>query len=648
MFSLLAMAAVLHAAQPADDSWPRPSKAVPCGGFASNSKIVNPPELKSKNGVLKVTLTLTGDSNPSAETMCWLYQYPTKNGPLTLATPPTLHLKQGDNLVLTLINTLVQPGDSDNRAPKLGISSRPGASMKSMGMGGMTDESLPCGQPSGPVPTPDPRTGRIYGYHRSPWNDTNLHFHGLNTSPMPPGDNVTETLLCPVVGSGPPNVYNYTVKIPSDEPPGTYWYHPHPHGESERQVLSQLTGVIIIDTLKPSIPDTMPNRVIVVRDQGPTGGAKPRYSDAQKRAMRSRLPTIADIRTQLLEDGPLKPLWTTPRHGYPYGNPDQCPAGSNIVFDSKELIVNQVPLPPNPTGTTGLPATTIASGETQYWRFANTTADTIVDVYMTVNGQPANIMVTSRDGVPLVNSHGQPTWQPVAMSHMYLSPAARGEFYLVGTNPGDQIILSTVQIDTGCLGDVDLARNLLVANVTAAQKAVRPPAKLPRTVATVKQRFSDLGDQRPVRQRVFAFTEYMRSDEPEPDFYITELSNPNAVEHPYRMTGPPDVTVKQNTVEDWTILNYTQEVHEFHIHQIHFLVLKGDDVQHGVGQLLDTINVPYGVFKKPGDLTGNQMIPGAVKLRMDFRGDILGQFVFHCHILAHEDGGMMARLQVSP
>src|ERR1700729_1523912 len=112
MLSLLALASVLHVAPqpPTDDLGPRPSKALPCGGFRNNTKLVNPPTLKSKNGVLTVTLTLTGDSAPEAEIMCWLYQYPAKNGPITLTTPPPLHLKQGDTLNVTLVNDLTQPG----------------------------------------------------------------------------------------------------------------------------------------------------------------------------------------------------------------------------------------------------------------------------------------------------------------------------------------------------------------------------------------------------------------------------------------------------------------------------------------------------------------------------------------------------------
>ena len=55
--------------------------------------------------------------------------------------------------------------------------------------------------------------------------------------------------------------------------------------------------------------------------------------------------------------------------------------------------------------------------------------------------------------------------------------------------------------------------------------------------------------------------------------------------------------------------------------------------------LRDTIDLPYWDGKSPDYPT--------VKLRMDFRNpDIVGTFVYHCHILEHEDGGMMGVIQV--
>ena len=59
------------------------------------------------------------------------------------------------------------------------------------------------------------------------------------------------------------------------------------------------------------------------------------------------------------------------------------------------------------------------------------------------------------------------------------------------------------------------------------------------------------------------------------------------------------------------------------------------------GQYLDMIQVPYW-DGKPG-----HPFP-SVTLRIDFRGNDIGDFVFHCHILGHEDLGMMNIIRVQP
>jgi FtsP/CotA-like multicopper oxidase with cupredoxin domain len=77
------------------------------------------------------------------------------------------------------------------------------------------------------------------------------------------------------------------------------------------------------------------------------------------------------------------------------------------------------------------------------------------------------------------------------------------------------------------------------------------------------------------------------------------------------------------------------------MHQIHFLLLEqnGEPVPPDRRQYLDMIDVPYW--------SGTGPYP-SVKLRMDFRGMDIGDFVYHCHILEHEDGGMMAIIRVLP
>ena len=105
--------------------------------------------------------------------------------------------------------------------------------------------------------------------------------------------------------------------------------------------------------------------------------------------------------------------------------------------------------------------------------------------------------------------------------------------------------------------------------------------------------------------------------------------------------NPPAITTKQGAVEDWTIQNRAEENHEFHLHQIHFLLMavNGVPVPPSQQQFYDTIQVPFW--------SGTGPYP-SVTVRADFRGPDIGDFVYHCHILGHEDGGMMAIVRVLP
>jgi suppressor of ftsI len=71
-------------------------------------------------------------------------------------------------------------------------------------------------------------------------------------------------------------------------------------------------------------------------------------------------------------------------------------------------------------------------------------------------------------------------------------------------------------------------------------------------------------------------------------------------------------------------------VHPFHIHQVHFLAYAVDNKPVKNPAWVDTVNVTYG---------------GSVDLVMDFTDPIIrGMSLFHCHLLNHEDKGMMAKI----
>jgi len=102
-----------------------------------------------------------------------------------------------------------------------------------------------------------------------------------------------------------------------------------------------------------------------------------------------------------------------------------------------------------------------------------------------------------------------------------------------------------------------------------------------------------------------------------------------------------NIVVNQGDVEDWIIENRSQELHDFHIHQVHFVMLEWFGIPINEPFLRDTVPVPFwdGITKQ---------YP-AVKLRMDFRdANAVGLFPFHCHLLEHEDGGMMGLIRVDP
>jgi suppressor of ftsI len=80
-------------------------------------------------------------------------------------------------------------------------------------------------------------------------------------------------------------------------------------------------------------------------------------------------------------------------------------------------------------------------------------------------------------------------------------------------------------------------------------------------------------------------------------------------------------------------------VHAFHVHQTDFLVTEIDGRPQPAHGLHDTVNLPIARMGRPG----------RVKITIPFTDPhIVGKFVYHCHILEHEDGGMMATLQVNP
>jgi len=257
----------------------------------------------------------------------------------------------------------------------------------------------------------------------------------------------------------------------------------------------------------------------------------------------------------------------------------------------------------------------------QFYRIVNATGHRTLD--LSIDGSPLEIVAI--DGYPLDTYPGEPATRTV--SHYVLPPAARVEF--VAAPPGPSVLRTRCYF-SGPVGDQDPAQVLAyLGKPHRAAPSRRAALKLPAlTVGTPLDRSGPAGFlPEPVAHRIVRFTENAKG------FYINGRA--------YSPEAKPTFVVRTGTVERWTVENLTQEIHAFHIHQVHFVVEAIDGVRLAHRYWADTVVVPYGKRSGNGSLR-----PGTITLLMDFRSSLIrGTFLFHCHILDHEDMGMMAKIQ---
>ncbi len=96
--------------------------------------------------------------------------------------------------------------------------------------------------------------------------------------------------------------------------------------------------------------------------------------------------------------------------------------------------------------------------------------------------------------------------------------------------------------------------------------------------------------------------------------------------------------------EVWELYNFTEDAHPIHIHEIHFQVVDR--------QVLGSDNLPIGPARPPevwetGFKDTVISYPGEVT-RVRGRFDVEGLFVWHCHIVEHEDNEMMRPYAIGP
>ena len=118
----------------------------------------------------------------------------------------------------------------------------------------------------------------------------------------------------------------------------------------------------------------------------------------------------------------------------------------------------------------------------------------------------------------------------------------------------------------------------------------------------------------------------------------------------FKMDGDPNLTAAYGAREYWLLVNDSDECHNFHIHQTKFMVLDADFAAAGTRTSAIQCLGDRG-FVPPVNrslLQDTYPLPprARVLVMIKFDGPKLGRFVFHCHILEHEDKGMMATIGV--
>ena len=537
-----------------------------CPRPLSNTVVPEPFDLRSQNGVLEADLTIHSDTEADGSTR---YCYVDGDGHQS----PTIRVNPGDLLILHLKNDLNK-------------------NVLQWCMRGLNAHIHAI--------KADPCTSGLMAP-----TSTNLHFHGLTVAPVCHQDDVLNTSISP---SDPP--FEYRFRIPANQPPGLYWYHPHIHGFTKEQVLGGASGAIIVEGLERANKAVagLPERVLLIRDQNLVNPNAP--------------PSKWE---------PVVPKMLIDRDG------DAANNGTGYGKPAKDLSINFVPVP-----YPDYPPAVIKMKpeERQLWRVLNASAITYLNLEVLVNRRPQPLGLVALDGVPL-NQNGTlgdfVDWQ----THLGVPPGARVEFIVKGPPAGVPGLLVTRSVDTGSGGEND--PNRAIATIAASKDAPEPPSTLaasPEPLPPLSLPW--LGDVTPVRTRRLYFSEkLLEPNKPTSatEFYLTVDGQTPAPFDP--QSTVPNIIAKQGTVEDWIIENRSNELHAFHIHQLHFLLLDYLGTPVNEPFLRDTVNVPY--------YNGRTLTYPSVRLRMDFRDpNTVGTFVYHCHLLEHEDGGMMGLIRVDP
>lgn len=436
------------------------------------------------------------------------------------------------------------------------------------------------------------------------FNTTNLHVHGVQTIPHLFNPIGTRNPNAMMLSIDPGSSFAYEFPIPTDHPSGLFWFHPHHHGSTDVQVSGGMAGLIVVRGAIDQVPEIKAAREVFMVVQ--TLNVNQSTTD----------PTLYEY----------EPLaYQTPQNG-----------GYNLGTDYTMLTVNgqgvcwannnanngngsYTPLP--------VPQFAMKPGEVIRLRILNGTNF----LFLPLAFPGLETYAIAFDGVNLaapipmtLNYTGSVSAANMFTANVFMtSPANRLDFLVrAPQQPGTYTISACATSDVAFMPfpQFDLAQIV----VSGSPVSMNIPAALP----IPEREYPPIADGEIVAKRTITYTEGPNSTLLTGfGFYIDgELYD--------EMSIP--ISPRSGTAEEWTIVNKTTESHPFHIHVNSFQVYAVNGVKQPPPNVWDTFIVPPMSGSTPGTLT----------IRIRFK-EFRGKTVHHCHVLPHEDTGMMQNLMIT-
>jgi FtsP/CotA-like multicopper oxidase with cupredoxin domain len=466
------------------------------------------------------------------------------------------------------------------------------------------------------------------GNHNVPHalDSTNLHLHGLDIAPHlfePPG---TSDPTAQMIQIGPGKSFDYTFQIPADHPPGLYWYHSHLHGSTAVQAVSGMAGGVVVEGDIDEVPEIKAARDVplVIQDLGLFPGATdsdPWCYDFEQNAVWQTFGGYVQKYnpvTKQADKTDLKAGFST--GDYPLrlfllnGEPFFQELHNNNPDHYQEPIGTQLTPPQIP----------MAQGEVVRFRMLNACSDNLMPIVV----EQHEMHLVALDGVNFPEVRVLPVYSDsTGAGQVQLAPANRAEFLIKAiAKPGKYAIKQLAQKQQFLASDEKVIAEIIVSD---QRKDMALPGKLPE-----QKRYFPVEPNPPisnVRNILFSGT---FPPVVNPYIGIDFTINNNAYdERAVQQVVSLDSTEIWN-LEIFGVHHGGTEGHPFHIHVNHFEPLTLTDktdpknpkvTNYPPGTFLDTIWVP---------------MKSVVTIRMRFK-EFRGKTVYHCHILPHEDTGMM-------